>query len=200
MRSISAALGVQCQFCHVGDSSASLAQIDFASDLKRNKIVARHMLRMVQEINGRIDSIPARGRPPVVVTCNTCHRGLSRPIPLTVAIAEAATAVNADSAIHVYRALRERYFGRDAYDFSEVSLSSAAFRVARAGKYDDAFALLRLNEELFPKSSAMYVIRGNIHLMKADTLAAAAAFREAVRLDPTNDEAVGRLRVTGQRP
>jgi len=76
----------------------------------------------------------------------------------------------------------------------------SAFLVARAGKYDDALALLRLNEELFPKSSAMYIIRGNIHLIKADTLAAAAAFREAIRLDPANDEAVGRLRVAGQRP
>ena len=70
MRSIAAALGVQCQFCHVGEPNAQLSQIDFASEQKRNKIVARHMLRMVQEINGRIDTIPARGTPRVVVTCN----------------------------------------------------------------------------------------------------------------------------------
>jgi hypothetical protein len=39
---------------------------------------------------------------------------------------------------------RDRYYGRDAYDFGEVSLNTAAFRTARAGKIDDALALLRL--------------------------------------------------------
>lgn len=80
------------------------------------------------------------------------------------------------------------------------TLTSAAFRVGRAGKFDDAFRLLDLYERLFPNSSGMYVIRGNIHLMRRDTLAAATAFREAVRRDSTNDEARGRLRDIGQRP
>ena len=46
----------------------------------------------------------------------------------------------------------------------------------------------------------MYVFRGNINLMRADTAAAATAFREAIRLDPANDEARGRLRSIGQQP
>lgn len=60
--------------------------------------------------------------------------------------------------------------------------------------------MLRLNEELFPGSSGMYVFRGNIALMKNDTAAAVAAFREAVKRDSTNQEARGRLRSIGQRP
>jgi cytochrome c-type biogenesis protein CcmH/NrfG len=60
--------------------------------------------------------------------------------------------------------------------------------------------LLRLNEELFPGSSAMYVFRGNISLMQADTSAAEAAFREAIRRDPRNQEARGRLRDIGKSP
>jgi cytochrome c-type biogenesis protein CcmH/NrfG len=36
--------------------------------------------------------------------------------------------------------------------------------------------------------------------MRGDTAAAAAAFREAVRRDSTNQEAKGRLRAIGQRP
>ena len=62
------------------------------------------------------------------------------------------------------------------------------------------FALLKLNEELYPASSGMYVFRGNINLMKGDTTAAAAAFREAIRRDPANDEAKGRLQAIGQKP
>jgi len=46
----------------------------------------------------------------------------------------------------------------------------------------------------------MYVFRGNISLMKNDTAAAVAAFREAVKRDTTNQEAKGRLRAIGQRP
>jgi predicted negative regulator of RcsB-dependent stress response len=72
--------------------------------------------------------------------------------------------------------------------------------VGRANKVDDALALLRLNEELFPNSSGMYVFRGNIHLMRGDTSAAAAAFREALRRDTSNAEARGRLRSIGRQP
>ena len=199
MRNIAGALGVRCQFCHVGEGNA-LERFDFASDEKRNKLVARQMMRMVGEVNRRLDTIPQRGTPPVPVTCNTCHRGISRPIALATVIADAAIAVNADSATRMYRALRERYFGRDAYDFSEFSLNSAALRVARANKFDDAFALLALNEEAHPNRAMMYVFRGNIQLIKGDTTAAVTAFREALRRDSTNFDARSRLRDIGRTP
>jgi hypothetical protein len=200
MRNITGALGVRCQFCHVGQEGQPLAQFDFASDQKKHKLVARQMMRMVGDINRRLDTLPERGTPPVVVTCATCHRGLSRPVALFTVVEQAAVAVNADSAIRAYRALRQRYYGRDAYDFSESALNIAAFRTARGGKPDDALALLRLNEELYPNSSGMSVFKGNILLMKGDTTGAATAFREAVRRDSTNNEARGRLRDIGRTP
>jgi hypothetical protein len=200
MRNFSFGLDVRCQFCHVGREDQPLTQFDFASDEKRTKVIARQMLRMMQDINRRLDSLPQRGTPAIQVTCMTCHRGLSRPVPLSTVIAEAAIAVNADSAVRAYRALRERYFGKDSYDFSEPSLNVAAFRTGRANKVADALALLQFNESMFPNSSAMNVFRGNILLMKQDTAAAAAAFRRAVQLDSTNAEARGRLRDIGQRP
>jgi hypothetical protein len=200
MRSIAGDLGVRCQFCHVGKEGQPLAQFDFASDDKRPKLVARQMMLMLQEINRRLDTIPARPSPGLQATCGTCHRGLSRPMPLWTHMVETATAAGADSAIRAYRALHARYYGRDAYDFGEPTLNTAAFRLARAGKYDEALALLKLNEEQFPSSSGVYVFRGNIALMRADTAGAAAAFREAVRRDSTNNEARGRLRDIGQKP
>ena len=200
MRNIAASLGVECTFCHVGREGAPLADIDFVSDDKRTKLVARQMLLLVQEINGRVDSLPSRPAPSVAVTCTTCHRGVTRPVPLATIIAEAATTSGADSAIRAYRSLRDRYHGRDAYDFGEPSLNTAAFRTGRAGKVDAALALLRLNEALFPEAVALHIIRGNVYLMRSDTAAAAASFREAVRRDPDNDEAKNRLRDIGQRP
>ena len=200
MRNIAFGLGVRCQFCHVGEEGMPLERFDFASDEKRTKLVARQMMRMVQEINRRLDTIPGRTSAGLQVSCATCHRGVSRPLPLATLLADAALAAGSDSAIRAYRNLRQRYYGRDAYDFGEASLNTAAFRLGRAGKYEDAFALLVLNEEMFPNSSGMYVFRGNISLMKGDTTAAAAAFREAVRRDPSNGEARGRLQAIGRQP
>jgi hypothetical protein len=194
MRNIASGLGVSCTFCHVGPDTAPLARIDFASDEKRTKLVARQMLRLVQEVNARLDTIPGRPTPAVAVTCVTCHRGVSRPVPLATIIADVATASGADSATRVYRSLRERYYGRDAYDFGEGSLNAAAFRTARGGKTGDALTLLRLNESFYPNAAALAIVRGNVLLMRADTAGAAAAFREAIRRDPANEEARGRLR------
>src|SRR5216117_2828553 len=165
MRNFAGALGVRCQFCHVGQEGQPLGSFDFAKDEKRTKLTARQMMRMVEEINRRVDTLPehAQMTSHVEVTCNTCHRGVSRPMSLEQLIQETAQTQGADSAARAYRALRERYYGRAAYDFGEPTLDVATFRA-------------------------------NINLMKGDTAAAIAAFREAVRRDSTNGEAQGRLR------
>jgi len=200
MRNITGDLGVRCHFCHVGEEGQPLERFDFASDQKRTKGIARQMMLMVREINARLDTLPGRPTPLLQVTCATCHRGTSRPVPLSALMLETSQAAGADSAIRAYRALRQRYYGRDAFDFGEPSLNIAAFRLGQAKRFEDALTLLRLNEEFFPASSGMYVFRGNIVLMQGDTTAAEAAFREAIRRDSTNNEARGRLRAIGRRP
>lgn len=200
MRNFAGGLGVRCSFCHVGEEGKPLETYNFADDKKRTKMVAREMMRMVEEINKRLDTIPERPTPGVQVTCQTCHRGVSRPVPLATRVTEATLAAGADSGVRVYRALRERYFGRDAFDFGERSLSMSAFAVGREKHFDDALALLRVNEGFFPGSSSISVFRGNILLMKGDTSGAVGAFREAVQRDSTNGEARGRLKDLGQTP
>src|SRR5258707_7078508 len=196
MRNFAGALGVRCQYCHVGQEGQPLAQFDFAKDEKRTKLTARQMMRMVEEINRRVDTLPehAQMTSHVEVTCQTCHRGVSRPMPLEQLVQETGQTSGADSAARAYRPMRERYYGRAAYDFGEPTLNIAAFRLARGGKFTQAFAILQLNEQQFPSSSNLATFRGNINLMKGDTAAAIAAFREAVRRDSTNGEAQGRLR------
>ncbi len=201
MRNFAGGLGVRCQFCHVGQEGQPLASFDFAKDEKRTKLTARQMMRMVEEINRRLDTLPehAQMTSHVEVTCMTCHRGVSRPMPLEQLVMETAQTAGADSATRVYRALRERYYGRASYDFGEPTLDIAAFRLARAGRFDEAFAILRLNEEQYPGSSNLSTFRGNINLLKGDTAAAVAAFQEAVKRDSTNGEAAGRLRALTRR-
>jgi len=199
MRNFTTALGVRCGFCHVGKEGAPISSYDFASDEKRTKRTARQMMLMLAEVNRRLDTLPERKNPGLMATCNTCHRGVNRPVPLSMYVSDVALSAGTDSAIKTYHALRDRYYGRDAYDFGEPSLNEAAFRLARAGKFDEALALLKLNEEQFPKSSGVYVFRGNVLLMHADTNAAADAFREAIRRDTTNFEAKQRLRAIGRQ-
>ena len=65
MRGFTAALGVQCAFCHV--------QGNFASDDNPKKNMARMMLTMARQINM---NFPDGKRH---VTCYTCHRGAQEP-------------------------------------------------------------------------------------------------------------------------
>lgn len=200
MRNFSGGLGVRCQYCHLGEEGKPLSTFDFASDEKRTKLVAREMMRMVEDINSRLQTLPGRAADGLQVTCATCHHGLSRPITLAALMAETATSAGADSAVRAYKALWQKYYGSDAYDFREGSLNTAAFRLGRAKKFDEAFALLRLNEQQFPTGVAMYITRGNVQLQKGDTAAAELAFREALKRDSGNEEAKGRLRDIGRQP
>src|SRR5258705_297848 len=137
MRNFTSDLGVRCTFCHVGKEGAPISSFDFPSDEKRTKLTARQMMLMLAEVNRRLDTLPERKNPGLNATCGTCHRGVNRPVPLYTYVGDVAAAAGSDSAIRTYHALRDRYYGRDSYDFGEPSLNIAAFRLARAGKFDD---------------------------------------------------------------
>jgi len=79
MKAFTQALGVRCQFCHVGQGD-DLSTFDFASDDKEHKVIAREMMRMVSEINKSfIAKLPAESEPRQTVNCMTCHRGQAAP-------------------------------------------------------------------------------------------------------------------------
>ena len=65
MRNYSVSLGVMCNHCHM--------QGDFASDEKKEKEIARHMIGLVNDINSKFPDGKAR------VGCFTCHRGAKAP-------------------------------------------------------------------------------------------------------------------------
>ena len=61
MRGFSRALGVRCQYCHVGEEGQPLSEFDFASDDNPNKDRAREMLRMLGTVNDHLDKIERSG-------------------------------------------------------------------------------------------------------------------------------------------
>jgi hypothetical protein len=65
MRTFTAALGVQCTYCHI--------QGNYPSDENPKKEMARKMIRMTQQINGNFPDSK------MYVSCYTCHRGEAQP-------------------------------------------------------------------------------------------------------------------------
>ena len=79
MRFFTQSLGVRCTFCHVGVEGQPPSTYDFASDAKKEKLIARKMLLMVQRINAQDFGIQP-GMANAKVTCFTCHRGSQHPL------------------------------------------------------------------------------------------------------------------------
>lgn len=72
-------LGVTCGFCHA--NAADGRGLDFASDAKPEKKIARAMMHMTLSINKKYFKVkhPTIGSNALTVTCTTCHKGEAFP-------------------------------------------------------------------------------------------------------------------------
>ena len=201
MRGFALALGVRCVFCHVGKEGQPLDSVNFRSDDKRTKRTARVMMHMVMHINEEhLADVPDRPTPHVVVKCETCHRGVSRPRPLDDDLALMLADSGLDATVRRYRALRTQYYGSGAYDFRELTLNLLAGSEARAGRPDNAIGLLKLNAEFNPTSGQIPFLLGESYLQKGDTATALTDYKEALARDSTNGQARRRLAALGGGP
>jgi hypothetical protein len=73
------ALGVTCNFCHAQNKDGH--GLDFASDAKPEKEIARSMMRMTIGINKKYFKLkhPLIGSNALTITCTTCHKGQAFP-------------------------------------------------------------------------------------------------------------------------
>jgi hypothetical protein len=83
MDGFKAALGVKCNFCHTPFKDSSIHKLDFASDEKPEKNIARRMMRMTTKINKKYFSFNKndQGETVAAIRCITCHRGNPHPEP-----------------------------------------------------------------------------------------------------------------------
>jgi hypothetical protein len=186
MQNITAALGVNCEYCHEvtgpGDPNA-----DFASDMKPPKNKARVMMRMVQTINMTLGS--QLGKPAAEVTrvgCITCHRGVAVPKQLVDILVETENQNGVQAALQQYRELRTKYYGAQAYDFSDATLFAAAQRADAANKPDDAIAFAESNLQFNPTSARSYQVMSQAYQRKNDMKNAIAMMEKAVEMEPMN--------------
>ncbi len=211
MQSIATGLGVQCGYCHMQNAQNAAPQggqagrggrggrggpppFDFASDEKPQKKAAREMLLMVRDINTKVAAAVGKPADTVTrVTCVTCHRGVAIPKPLADILDQTTTEKGTPAAIAQYRDLRKKYFGAEAYDFSESSLVNYAQRATAANHPDEAIAWLQANLEYFPLSSPSYAGLSRAYQRKNDKDAAMKNMEKAVELDPQNAPLKGQL-------
>ena len=68
-------LGVSCGFCHAAAKDGH--GLDFASDAKPEKEIARRMMRMTLDLNKEYFKVhkPRIGSNTLTITCATCHKG-----------------------------------------------------------------------------------------------------------------------------
>ncbi|MFN4006938.1 MAG: c-type cytochrome [Chitinophagaceae bacterium] len=73
-------LKVKCSFCHAPRENDP-KKLNFASDAKPEKEIARQMITMTNELNRRYVTFKESSTASTVqaVTCNTCHRGEAHP-------------------------------------------------------------------------------------------------------------------------
>ena len=86
MQAFTMGLGVTCNYCHVEMAGAQpnangQIPIDAASDDKQAKKTARVMMRLVTDINSKLDADLGKSTAPngMRVQCVTCHRGSAIP-------------------------------------------------------------------------------------------------------------------------
>lgn len=110
-----------------------------------------------------------------------------------VVLARAFT-VSADSGAAAYRDLRERY---GAELIGEAFLNHLGYDLLEADQIDEALAAFVLNVAENPESANAHDSLGEVFLRRGDRKQAIAAYETSLELDPSNDNAVEKLRGLG---
>ena len=186
MQNFTAALGVGCNFCHVINQGQPP---DFASDDKKEKDMARAMMKIATDLNANLPK--ALGTEPKDTTrigCITCHRGVPEPKQLGEILAKTSAEKGFPAAAAQYDELKGKYYGAQAYDFTDQGLIATATPL-RATRTDEAIQFLNLGLQKFPQSAPTYVALAQAQEVKKDTKGAIASLEKALAIDPKNAQA-----------
>jgi tetratricopeptide (TPR) repeat protein len=196
MRGFTGALGVRCNYCHVGEEGKPLGTYDFASDANPNKERAREMMRMTGAIAGHLQKIEPSGER-LTVRCQTCHQGRPRPTTLAEELLAAYRKDGSKAIAPRYAELRERFYGGGGLDFGERSLNNLGYELlvsTSAGDLEAAIAVLRLNTEQYPKSGNAWDSLAEAYAKAGQSELAAIYYRKSLEVDPANEHALAELR------
>jgi hypothetical protein len=184
MRNFSLSLGGDCETCHVATPDHHL---DFASDDKQEKLTARQMLKMVDQINhGYIATLGTSASP---VECVTCHRGIQKPVTINRVLLEAIEKKSVEAAIAQYTDLRKKYYGSASYDFSELPLDMVAESLVQKDQAKDALAIMDMNLSFNTPTARTYNVLAMVHRANGESEKAKADLGRLLELQPENRRA-----------
>ena len=187
MMNFTQALGVRCEYCHDDSKGGGFNEMDFPSDAKKTKQIARVMMKMVQTINtgflqqaNQIDKLEA------TVSCVTCHHGSAKVQSLSDVLLKTYNESGIDSTFSVYNKLKQMYYGGFTYDFRENSLTEVGFKMMESKNYDDAIKILEFNNSMYPDSWRNLEGLGEAYMGKNDNETAKEYFKKSLAINPRN--------------
>lgn len=193
MRGFSFSLGARCQYCHTGGDGVSFEGVDFANDDDPDKVKARFMLRLVEDLKVSLTAMPERDNPPVEIGCKMCHRGVPKPLLLTQEMRLAMDQGSVEDAVARYRELKENFLQDGVYDFGEWEVNTLAESLLDAGRTEDAIAIYELNRESHPNSSSIFRALVESYLAVGDTTMAISRLGVLLDRDPEHVWALEQL-------
>jgi pentatricopeptide repeat protein len=188
------ALGVRCSYCHKGEEGKPLSTYDFPSDENPNKDRAREMLRMLSTINDHLKKIQPSGDKRVNMWCDTCHRGRPRPTTLEEELGEQYRIKGLEPALDYYADLKQKYYGRGAYDFGEGALNAFGYEVLGKNDAAGAIEVFRLNAAQFPQSGNVWDSLAEAYMKAGHFKEAEEYYQKALTRDPTDENAREQLK------
>jgi tetratricopeptide (TPR) repeat protein len=93
-----------------------------------------------------------------------------------------------DSAIRFYNLNKLNDQGE--YDFSEQELNLLGYKLWSLSKIDETVEIFKMNIVAYPSSSNAHESLGEAYLNKGDKNQAEVCFRESLKLDPANQDAI----------
>lgn len=116
-------------------------------------------------------------------------------IPVFFKLKESLKNNSVDTTIEtIKKAIKEN---PEEFAFDDDAINELGYKYLNDKKIKDAFALLKFNVELNPKSSNAYDSLGEIYLVLKDTVNAVENYKKSAELDPNNANAIKVLKKLG---
>lgn len=100
-----------------------------------------------------------------------------------------------ESGISLYKIMKSEDY--ESYNFDENALNEVGYEYLGQGKTAIAFAIFKLNVEVFPEASNPYDSLGEVYLVKGDSALAKKNYAKSLELNPANEVAKNVLESLG---
>lgn len=159
MRQWSGDLGFRCLDCHYSPSG-KFEDIDFPSDERKEKKIARAMVKMTAEINERFFKPHNKE-----ISCYTCHHGTNKPVRLEEMLAADYHKGGVALVEETFRDKHKNYYGAGAYNFRAWSaLNALASELMPTENWTDIKRIHEINLEFNPDYDGSHFFLGVYHL------------------------------------